>query len=1107
MARTVRTNLVRRERRDPVAATRNPTYRGLDQPQVTEWNADQAFRYGVMANVVAFRCLQVWADAAAKYPFRAGATPPERPGATADHNPNARLAQLLGPPTRRVGNRVSGPNPEMTGRQLMAWTAAQRIATGRNAWEIEWTDAPGRGQVAALWPLPASHLEPIPTAGKAPRYYRGFRYTADPANAVDLKPEQVHYGWTMGGTDVRQPMAPLQASRYAITLAVMGDRQNLAFLKNGAVPAHIITTTEFATDDERKAFRDGWNAQYRGPDNAGKPRFHEVDDQGEGPVGDAIDIKTLGVSNRDSQFVQAHLQSLKEIAWGLGVPWSKIDAADRTFSNAEAEERVWLLERVVPFLETLADEINLRLAPMLGSEVGWFDLSGEEALRPKPRFTASDGVTLWSSGLATAEEVRGELGLDPDVVLPAPPMTPGLAAPDPLALPAGGTNDGRDAQDQHHRETGTPVGDDGQRVPLAPPDPVRSGTPSASGGRDPGLTERRALTPEEQEVRRTTIWRRNDAALRGLEARFAKAWADYFTRQAKAVVGQLTGKRTAVRLAAASQARELRADLGIGGPLDPNEIARWRAAAQDLADLMHTAASTAGVTRVNNAFGVSFDLEAPFVQDFIRARANQLAGQVTDTTYRSIQQALADGVAQGASIDDLAASVQDVFDVASRNRALTIARTEVISASNGSASLAAAQLPADVAAGQEFIATRDERTRDDHSEADGQIVAMGQPFDVGGESLLYPGDPAGSAENVINCRCYPADTLVQAPGVLAGFRRWYEGDLVEITTAGGHQFAGTPNHPVLTGSGWRPLHSLVEGDHVISGRVRDDATGRPDVVDVPTPIGEVVDALALVAATVGTVERVLSSGVDFHGDGQDGTVDVVATGRKLGNRVQATGAQLGVEHVLAVGLEGEVHVPHEQADLIVGHRVDAELLGGRPASALDTFDTQAGGDDLAAGSVLLGESLLADAGPVQGGDLSRVDPVVLHALGDGGGLGVPDRAHESALLEFAAQAGRADVMGPGGHKHVGPFEVGVDRVIDVRVRRFAGHVFNLSTETGTYIAEGIVTHNCTVAFLTPQDMEGRSRVVPLRTARALLRMVPAGTFDEARFRRALLEAA
>ena len=275
------------------------------------------------------------------------------------------------------------------------------------------------------------------------------------------------------------------------------------------------------------------------------------------------------------------------------------------------------------------------------------------------------------------------------------------------------------------------------------------------GHRGPAPPEHdtRALTAEQQEQRRATIWRRNDAALRGLEARFARAWSDYFKRQAKAVVGQLTGKRTAARLTAASTARELRADLGIGGPLDPAEIARWRAAALDLADLMHTAATTAGVTRVNNAFGVSFDLEAPFVQDFIRARANQLAGQVTDTTYSAIQQALADGVANGASIDDLARGVQDVFDVASRSRAQTIARTEVISASNGSASLAAAQFPADVAAGQEFIATRDERVRDDHADADGQVVAMGAPFEVGGESLLYPGDPDGSPENVINCRC------------------------------------------------------------------------------------------------------------------------------------------------------------------------------------------------------------------------------------------------------------------------------------------------------------------------------------------------------------------
>jgi len=30
---------------------------------------------------------------------------------------------------------------------------------------------------------------------------------------------------------------------------------------------------------------------------------------------------------------------------------------------------------------------------------------------------------------------------------------------------------------------------------------------------------------------------------------------------------------------------------------------------------------------------------------------------------------------------------------------------------------------------------------------------MDEPFIIGGESLDYPGDPSGSAANVINCRC------------------------------------------------------------------------------------------------------------------------------------------------------------------------------------------------------------------------------------------------------------------------------------------------------------------------------------------------------------------
>ena len=45
------------------------------------------------------------------------------------------------------------------------------------------------------------------------------------------------------------------------------------------------------------------------------------------------------------------------------------------------------------------------------------------------------------------------------------------------------------------------------------------------------------------------------------------------------------------------------------------------------------------------------------------------------------------------------------------------------------------------------------RTRDAHAEAHGQTVGLHEPFSVDGESLMYPGDPVGSPENIINCLC------------------------------------------------------------------------------------------------------------------------------------------------------------------------------------------------------------------------------------------------------------------------------------------------------------------------------------------------------------------
>ena len=52
-----------------------------------------------------------------------------------------------------------------------------------------------------------------------------------------------------------------------------------------------------------------------------------------------------------------------------------------------------------------------------------------------------------------------------------------------------------------------------------------------------------------------------------------------------------------------------------------------------------------------------------------------------------------------------------------------------------------------------WLSMHDGAVRDTHRVADGQIVPIGETFDVGGYDLRFPGDPVGPAENWINCRC------------------------------------------------------------------------------------------------------------------------------------------------------------------------------------------------------------------------------------------------------------------------------------------------------------------------------------------------------------------
>lgn len=126
------------------------------------------------------------------------------------------------------------------------------------------------------------------------------------------------------------------------------------------------------------------------------------------------------------------------------------------------------------------------------------------------------------------------------------------------------------------------------------------------------------------------------------------------------------------------------------------------------------------------------------------------AQEVADTTRELISDLIQTGIEERASADVVADRLAEMFEELNPARARTIAQTAVTGAweAGQEAAYAEGGVPE-----KAWLTRRDGSVRDAHAAADRQQVPVGEPYTVGGEALMYPGDPNGSAKNVIRCRC------------------------------------------------------------------------------------------------------------------------------------------------------------------------------------------------------------------------------------------------------------------------------------------------------------------------------------------------------------------
>lgn len=467
-----------------------------------------------------------------------------------------------------------------------------------------------------------------------------------------------------------------------------------------------------------------------------------------------------------------------------------------------------------------------------------------------------------------------------------------------------------------------------------------------------------------------------------------------------------------------------------------------------------------------------FEIE---MQAYVDAQVAERSALISSTTNELVAGAIAKGVKEAETPAEIAKRIRvTTGGTVSRVRADAIAITETHNAATYASDVTAAGTGLTLE--REWVSVEDSRTRPTHNEADGQRTSMAGTFTVGGYQLKRPGDPDAPAKEVI--RCFPGGTLVSHVDAGAATRHWFDGELIEIETAGGNKLAGTPNHPVLTTAGWKPLRLVNKGDGVLKVGDGVDSIVAPNINDVPSRIDEVFDALS----GFGGGKRVSACVVDFHGDIPGSDVDVVRADRELRDRKES--AFYGVRAKLLLVL----------SDLRLGKELSSGLLHG----SLDRFLFPAHGSvgglrpllSLIWCSVLHSlHHCLASIARTYSRFLKRLsDRAALHpathflcnslhrlpkAKASYDLIANHITAHFSSSRKGLAsrsagnKAGQAPV-----HRHSAEAEllsdslvgqariVEADRVITVGTKEFSGHVYNLHDAKGMYIANGIIVHNC-----------------------------------------------
>lgn len=206
-------------------------------------------------------------------------------------------------------------------------------------------------------------------------------------------------------SDDHAGLSPLAAAKLSLDTHDAAARWNKGLLSNAARPSGALVYSAAAgnlTDSQFKRLKQELEAGFQGAQNAGRPMVLEG----------GLDWKSMAMSPRDMDFIDAKHSAARDIALAFGVPPMLLGIpGDNSFANYAEANRTFWRQSIVPLVKRTANSVARWLNPIVDGELSIIpDLGAIEALN-------EDRAALWqrinAADFLSDDEKRKLVGLAP----------------------------------------------------------------------------------------------------------------------------------------------------------------------------------------------------------------------------------------------------------------------------------------------------------------------------------------------------------------------------------------------------------------------------------------------------------------------------------------------------------------------------------------------------------------------------------------------------------------------------------------------------------------------------------------------------------------------